>query len=229
MKIKQILYSSLFCQTKVFTFTMAIKWFYTYTSIFALYSRMCLQSQRHKLDCIMSLIPSTTIVKPKKTQNYLPYMFCINVHLYKCFKVVFAFLLIFEWQYTKAFYILGRDKLLSDWAVYVSRCVITSTCVLSTIIIHLSLQTLFCAAWGVCRRTHTKPDSGLTSLPVALCPPSLSHMSGTMADRWGPHTPGTNRGCSLIWQTAQWKINVRGYFCLSIRVFLHLQRYESLF
>lgn len=40
----------------------------------------------------------------------------------------------------------------------------------------------------------------LTSLPVALWPPSLSHMSGTMADRQGPHTPGTKRGCSLIWR-----------------------------
>lgn len=40
----------------------------------------------------------------------------------------------------------------------------------------------------------------LTSRPVALWPPSLSHRSGSMADRYGPQTPGTNSGCVLTWE-----------------------------
>lgn len=36
---------------------------------------------------------------------------------------------------------------------------------------------------------------------MALCPPSSSHRPGSIADRYGPHTPGTNRSRS---DTAMW-------------------------
>ena len=32
------------------------------------------------------------------------------------------------------------------------------------------------------------------SAPVALCPPSVSQRPGTMAEKYGPHTPGMNFG-----------------------------------
>ena len=43
------------------------------------------------------------------------------------------------------------------------------------------------------------------SAPVADCPPSASHIPGTIAEKYGPHTPGTNRGSRA---TAMWQLDV---------------------
>ena len=41
----------------------------------------------------------------------------------------------------------------------------------------------------------------LTSFPVTLWPPSFNHRPGTIAEKYGPQTPGTNTGFSLIYNT----------------------------
>ncbi len=43
------------------------------------------------------------------------------------------------------------------------------------------------------------------SAPVADWPPSVSHRPGTIADQYGPHTPGTKRGSR---DTAMWQVDV---------------------
>lgn len=41
----------------------------------------------------------------------------------------------------------------------------------------------------------------LTSFPVALWPPSFNHNPGTIAEKYGPQTPGTKMGFSLTWKS----------------------------
>jgi len=44
---------------------------------------------------------------------------------------------------------------------------------------------------------YSRKICGLTSFPVTLWPPSFNHRLGTIAQKYGPHTPGTNVGSWL--------------------------------
>lgn len=40
----------------------------------------------------------------------------------------------------------------------------------------------------------------ITRFPTALCPPSFSQYPGSIAELYGPHTPGTNTASRLTWK-----------------------------
>ena len=48
------------------------------------------------------------------------------------------------------------------------------------------------------KRQIEKSFKALTSFPVTLWPPSLNHRPGTIAEKYGPQTPGTNTGFWFI-------------------------------